>query len=830
MAKNFETNIVIGGKINPSLQKAFANAGEYASKAAGIIEKTNSSISNSAEILGNKISSVGNIAKTISVVGGALSGAAILGGKAMLDQAANLEQYKNTLNVVMKDQQKAGEIFAWAVDFANKTPFETDEIVEATVKLQSYGVEAQKTLPIIGDMASAMGKSMDQAVEAIADAQTGELERLKEFGITKNMIIEQANKKMQGIEIVNNKGQITNQQKFNEALMSLMEDRYKGSMDIQSKSWKGIMSNIQGTISSGLATIAGISKNGEIIPNSAFDIAKQKVSQLADKFSELQESGKFEELQKQLSNLASNGLKKVEEIVPKVIEFGQKVIDNGPQIISTIDKIAIGFIGWKALSGIASAIQTIGVLSKALGTLKNQYILLSIAKSKDKIETLYLMGLYAKDAVAMGIKTAATWAQTTATSALSAAHGFLTGTLIPGTIAIVSGTASFIANTAAKVANAVATGTMTAATWAQTTASAALSTAYAFLTGTLIPGTIAIISGTASFVANTAAKIANAVATTAMTVATGAWNVICGIATGLTWAFGAAIAFLTSPIGLVIVAIVALIGIVYLLYQNWETISASLVSVWQNNVVPFFQGIASWFNQVFEGIGSGFKGVVNWVIGGLNKMIDAVNSLNIKVPDWVPLVGGRELGFSIAKIPAFAKGGIATGPSIFGEAGPEMAIPLKYKHPRSIALLQKAAQMIGFTNGEASTGNTSTISEKTPFKSIDLLKKVTQMMGLSREEKSKDTSNILDIKVPNILDAPAPLEAKKPRSISLFNKKAEKPEGSPSGGGGNTFIYSPQINSNNPQETKQLLEDDYEKWKAYIERYFQEEDRVRFDG
>ncbi|KZE74273.1 hypothetical protein AV654_30345 [Paenibacillus elgii] len=27
-----------------------------------------------------------------------------------------------------------------------------------------------------------MGKSLDQAVEAIADAQTGELERLKEFG------------------------------------------------------------------------------------------------------------------------------------------------------------------------------------------------------------------------------------------------------------------------------------------------------------------------------------------------------------------------------------------------------------------------------------------------------------------------------------------------------------------------------------------------------------------------------------------------------------------------------------------------------------------------
>lgn len=78
----------------------------------------------------------------------------------------------------MKDQKKAAEYFKWAVDFANKTPYETDEIVEATVKLTSYGVEAKKTLPLIGDMASVMGKSVDQAVEAIADAQTGELERL----------------------------------------------------------------------------------------------------------------------------------------------------------------------------------------------------------------------------------------------------------------------------------------------------------------------------------------------------------------------------------------------------------------------------------------------------------------------------------------------------------------------------------------------------------------------------------------------------------------------------------------------------------------------------
>jgi len=35
----------------------------------------------------------------------------------------------------------------------------------------------------LGDLASSTGKSFDQLAEAVLDAQTGEFERLKEFGI-----------------------------------------------------------------------------------------------------------------------------------------------------------------------------------------------------------------------------------------------------------------------------------------------------------------------------------------------------------------------------------------------------------------------------------------------------------------------------------------------------------------------------------------------------------------------------------------------------------------------------------------------------------------------
>lgn len=56
-----------------------------------------------------------------------------------------------------------------------------------------------------------------------------------------------------------------------------------------------------------------------------------------------------------------------------------------------------------------------------------------------------------------------------------------------------------------------------------------------------------LIKQAPQFIANTAAKIADTAAQIAMTAATVAWNAVCAIATTVTTALGAAIAFLTSP-------------------------------------------------------------------------------------------------------------------------------------------------------------------------------------------------------------------------------------------------------------------------------------------
>ncbi|TNJ64541.1 hypothetical protein FE784_19890 [Paenibacillus hemerocallicola] len=184
----------------------------------------------------------------ISGLAGAVTALAVgvgakMGFDWLIGANADMEQYQNTLGVVLKSQEKAVETLAWAQKFAAKTPFEIPQIVEATTRMSAYGLEAKKVMGITGDMAAVMGKDLMQAVEAVADAQTGELERLKEFGITKKMVEDQA--KLLGTSPIDKSGSIRDMRAFNAALFSLMEDRFRGGMEMQSKTFKGMVSNVK---------------------------------------------------------------------------------------------------------------------------------------------------------------------------------------------------------------------------------------------------------------------------------------------------------------------------------------------------------------------------------------------------------------------------------------------------------------------------------------------------------------------------------------------------------------------------------------------------------
>ena len=209
-----------------------------------------------------------------------------------------------------------------------------------------------------------------------------------------------------------------------------------------------------------------------------------------------------------------------------------------------------------------------------------------------------------------------------------------------------------------------------------------------------------------------------------------AWETI---ATGITAILGAAMAFLTSPITLVILAIAALIAIIYLLIKNWDEVKEAAAKCWEwivqkwngactwfkdtiitplqtwwnylwerikNGATTAWEGLKSiwdtcvgWFNDTIinpvktafenlwngiknflsnplEGIKNMFKSAFNWVIDKMNGLINGLNKL--QVPDWVPLIGGK--GINIPNIPRLWKGSNFTigGPTLVGEQGPEL--------------------------------------------------------------------------------------------------------------------------------------------------------------
>jgi phage tail tape-measure protein len=292
--REYDAQVGVVKKLETEINNAVADLNKMGREFDGNndkIKKATGSFEDLSEKINGKVNSAfRGLATGLLAVTGGLSVLA----KGSLEGASNLEGYRNTLNVVMGDTKKAAESFAWAVDFANKTPFETDSVVEATVKLQSYGMTAMEVLPAIGDMAGVMGKDLNSAVEAVADAQTGELERLKEFGITKQMIIDKGNEIMRGKELVNSKGQIVDQENFNKALFALMDERFKGGMELQANSFKGLWSTVTGVFQTSFAQMMGISSTGEVVIGGIFDTIKEKVRLVADTLTRWSTDGTLE--------------------------------------------------------------------------------------------------------------------------------------------------------------------------------------------------------------------------------------------------------------------------------------------------------------------------------------------------------------------------------------------------------------------------------------------------------------------------------------------------------------------------------------------------------
>jgi hypothetical protein len=140
--------------------------------------------------------------------------------------------------------------------------------------------------------------------------------------------------------------------------------------------------------------------------------------------------------------------------------------------------------------------------------------------------------------------------------------------------------------------------------------------------------------------------------------------------------------------GLIVLAIAAVIAIGMLLWKNWDTIRAKASETWG--------GVKDAFTNAWEGMKAVAKNVANFIIGYYNAILSgierAINTIGRAInripkftaPSWVPGIGGKSFGLptvpdvSFPRIPMLAEGGIVREATLamIGEGGPEAVIPL----------------------------------------------------------------------------------------------------------------------------------------------------------
>lgn len=81
-----------------------------------------------------------------------------------------------------------------------------------------------------------------------------------------------------------------------------------------------------------------------------------------------------------------------------------------------------------------------------------------------------------------------------------------------------------------------------------------------------------------------------------------------------------------------------------------------ITAVFSGNWGEAWNGIVQIFTGIFETITGVAAGVINGVAASVNAVIDTINNAGFTIPEWVPVMGGKEFHINIPEIPMLAKG------------------------------------------------------------------------------------------------------------------------------------------------------------------------------
>ncbi len=272
MSKKIHIDISVNGRTFRAEMNAAGDAvDDFATRSEKSTKKASHEMANYTKEMGKVGSQSRGLSSTLKVLSG---GFAALGLGSLASDAMNTFRSFESMSASLKTMTGSTEAASAAFDeieqFAKTTPYNLEQSVQGFIKLKALGLDpSMKSLESYGNTASAMGKDLMQMIEAVADASTGEFERLKEFGIKSKKEGENVSFTFQGVTTTI-KASSENIQQY---LKNIGDQQFAGAMADQMATVNGAVSNAQDSYAAFQRTLIETSGAGELFKSALGSIA-----------------------------------------------------------------------------------------------------------------------------------------------------------------------------------------------------------------------------------------------------------------------------------------------------------------------------------------------------------------------------------------------------------------------------------------------------------------------------------------------------------------------------------------------------------------------------
>ena len=176
--------------------------------------------------------------------------------KGFLDAAVSVENYKVSLNAVIKDAQKTEAVFQDLFKWAAINPINTDDAIKSFVRLKTAGVEnTRAAVAAAADAATVMHKPVEYVANAMVSTNN---KMLRQIGVQldrtgKTAIIRSGQVRIEVEKDID---------KIRQGIIEVLQKNFGGAMETFKNTWRGALNTMKGLWWTFMAEVMGTNNSG----------------------------------------------------------------------------------------------------------------------------------------------------------------------------------------------------------------------------------------------------------------------------------------------------------------------------------------------------------------------------------------------------------------------------------------------------------------------------------------------------------------------------------------------------------------------------------------